>query len=106
VQRGWPLRGRVTGKRGCLFFNQRGYRLVGHDRRDHGRSRYSRLDGPHTNIHTDDLAVLSEALDLKNAIDVGHLPQWRSRSIGPVTRQQAHGLGRTNLFGVTPDVKD
>jgi len=54
-----------------LFFGQRGYRVIAHDRRGHGRSSQT-WDGNEMNTYADDLAALTEKLDLKNAIHVGH----------------------------------
>ena len=67
---GWPLTaddwdGQMT------FFGQRGYRVIAHDRRGHGRSTQT-WDGNDMDTYADDLAVLTEKLDLKNAIHVGH----------------------------------
>ena len=54
-----------------LFFGQRGYRVIAHDRRGHGRSSQT-WDGNEMDTYADDLAALFEKLDLKNAIMVGH----------------------------------
>jgi non-heme chloroperoxidase len=54
-----------------LFFGQRGYRVIAHDRRGHGRSGQT-WDGNEMNTYADDLAQLFDALDLKDAIMVGH----------------------------------
>jgi non-heme chloroperoxidase len=48
-----------------------GYRAIAHDRRGHGRSSQP-WDGNEMNTYADDLAALTEALDLKDAIHVGH----------------------------------
>ena len=54
-----------------LFFGQRGYRVIAHDRRGHGRSTQT-WDGNEMNTYADDLGALFEKLDLKDAIMVGH----------------------------------
>jgi non-heme chloroperoxidase len=54
-----------------LFFGQRGYRVIAHDRRGHGRSDQT-WDGNEMDTYADDLATLFEKLDLKDAIMVGH----------------------------------
>src|SRR5258708_36987626 len=54
-----------------LFFGQRGYGVIAHDRRGHGRSSQT-WDGNEMDTYADDLAALFEALDLNNAIMVGH----------------------------------
>src|SRR6202007_3387251 len=54
-----------------LFFGQQGYRVIAHDRRGHGRSTQT-WDGNDMDTYADDLAALTQKLDLKNAIHVGH----------------------------------
>jgi non-heme chloroperoxidase len=67
---GWPLSADDWDGQ-MLFFGQRGYRVIAHDRRGHGRSTQT-WDGNEMNTYADDLAALFEALDLKDAIMVGH----------------------------------
>ena len=67
---GWPLSG-DDWENQVLFFGQRGYRVIAHDRRGHGRSGQT-WDGNDMDTYADDLAALFEALDLKNVIMVGH----------------------------------
>jgi len=67
---GWPLTADDWDGQ-MLFFGQRGYRVIAHDRRGHGRSTQT-WDGNEMNTYADDLAALTEKLDLKNAIYVGH----------------------------------
>jgi non-heme chloroperoxidase len=67
---GWPLSSDDWDGQ-MLFFLQHGYRVVAHDRRGHGRS--SQVATGHDMDHyADDLAAVTEHLDLKNAIHVGH----------------------------------
>jgi non-heme chloroperoxidase len=54
-----------------LFFGQHGYRVIAHDRRGHGRSTQT-WDGNDMDTYADDLAQLTEKLDLRDAIHVGH----------------------------------
>ena len=67
---GWPLCADAFEDQ-MFFLSSRGYRCIAHDRRGHGRS-----DQPWTgndlDTYADDLAALVEALDLKEAILVGH----------------------------------
>jgi non-heme chloroperoxidase len=67
---GWPLSADDWDSQ-MLFFGQRGYRVIAHDRRGHGRSTQT-WDGNEMNTYADDLAALTEKLDLKDAIHVGH----------------------------------
>ena len=67
---GWPLTADDWDGQ-MLFFGQRGYRVIAHDRRGHGRSSQT-WDGNEMDTYSDDLAALFEALDLNNVIMVGH----------------------------------
>src|SRR5215469_6865280 len=67
---GWPLSGDDWDTQ-MLFFLKHGYRVIAHDRRGHGRSSQTG-DGHDMNHYAADLAALTEHLDLKNAIHVGH----------------------------------
>jgi len=67
---GWPLSADDWDAQ-MLYFGERGYRVIAHDRRGHGRSTQT-WDGNEMNTYADDLAALTEKLDLKNAIHVGH----------------------------------
>ena len=67
---GWPLSADDWDAQ-MLFFGQHGYRVIAHDRRGHGRSTQT-WDGNEMDTYADDLAALTEKLDLKNAIHVGH----------------------------------
>jgi non-heme chloroperoxidase len=72
-----------------LFLASRGYRCIAHDRRGHGRSSQP-WNGNEMDTYADDLAALVEALDVKNAIHVGH-----STGGGEVARYIGrHGTGR------------
>ena len=67
---GWPLSADDWDTH-MLFFKQHGYRVIAHDRRGHGRSSQPG-DGHDMDHYADDLAALTEQLDLKDAIHVGH----------------------------------
>ena len=67
---GWPLTADDWDGQ-MLFFGQRGYRVIAADRRGHGRSTQT-WEGNDMDTYADDLAALTEKLDLKNAIHVGH----------------------------------
>src|SRR6266853_28407 len=67
---GWPLSADDWDTQ-MLFFLNHGYRVIAHDRRGHGRS--SQTGGGHDMDHyAGDLAALTEHLDLKEAVHVGH----------------------------------
>ena len=67
---GWPLNSDAWDGQ-MLFLVQKGFRVVAHDRRGHGRSSQA-SSGNDMNGYADDLAAVIEALDLKNATLVGH----------------------------------
>jgi non-heme chloroperoxidase len=67
---GWPLNADAWDEQ-LFFFASNGYRAIAHDRRGHGRSSQT-WTGNDMNTYADDLAALTEALDLKNAIHIGH----------------------------------
>lgn len=67
---GWPLNADAWDGQ-MLFLAQNGYRAVAHDRRGHGRSSQA-SSGNDMNTYADDLAAVIEALDLKDAMLVGH----------------------------------
>jgi non-heme chloroperoxidase len=67
---GWPLTADDWDAQ-MFFFGQHGFRVIAHDRRGHGRSTQT-WDGNEMDTYADDLAALTEKLDLKNAIHVGH----------------------------------
>jgi non-heme chloroperoxidase len=85
---GWPLNSDAWD--GQMFFlAQNGFRVVAHDRRGHGRSSQP-FSGNDMDGYADDLAAVIEALDLKDAVLVGH-----STGGGEVVRYIArHGKER------------
>jgi non-heme chloroperoxidase len=96
---GWPLTADDWDAQ-MMFFGTRGYRVIAHDRRGHGRSTQT-WDGNEMNTYADDLKTLVDALDLKEAIHVGH-----STGGGEVTRFLGrHGASRAAkavLIGAVP----
>jgi non-heme chloroperoxidase len=67
---GWPLDSDAWDDQ-MMFLADRGYRVIAHDRRSHGRSSQT-WNGNDMDTYADDLAALFEALDLKDATMVGH----------------------------------
>ncbi|HZW90173.1 MAG TPA: alpha/beta hydrolase [Myxococcaceae bacterium] len=67
---GWPLSADDWDTQ-MLFFLSKGYRVIAHDRRGHGRSSQV-ADGHDMDHYADDLAAVTAHLDLKDAIHVGH----------------------------------
>jgi non-heme chloroperoxidase len=85
---GWPLSADDWDNQ-MMFFLSKGYRVIAHDRRGHGRSSQTSA-GNDMDTYAADVAELVAALDLRNAIHIGH-----STGGGEVTRYVAqHGNGR------------
>ncbi|MCF6367461.1 alpha/beta fold hydrolase [Rhizobium halophilum] len=99
---GWPLSSDDWDAQ-MLFFLGKGYRVIAHDRRGHGRS--SQTDtGNEMDTYAADVAALVSHLDLRNAIHVGH-----STGGGEVARYVARygGNGRVAkavLLGAVPPI--
>src|SRR5205807_8866033 len=67
---GWPLNADAWDDQSVLVASN-GFRAIAHDRRGHGRSSQP-WSGNEMDTYADDLAELIEALDLRNAVHVGH----------------------------------
>jgi len=96
---GWPLSADAWEDQ-MLFLGEHGYRVIAHDRRGHGRSSQP-WTGNDLDTYADDLAALVSALDLRDALHVGH-----STGGGEVARYIArHGTQRVAkavLIGAIP----
>jgi non-heme chloroperoxidase len=96
---GWPLTADAWDDQ-MVFLASHGYRCIAHDRRGHGRSSQP-WTGNDMDTYADDLAALVSALDLQNAIHVGH-----STGGGEVARYIGrHGTKRVAkavLIGAVP----
>lgn len=98
---GWPLSSDDWDAQ-MLFFVQKGYRVIAHDRRGHGRS--SQVpDGHDMDHYAADAFAVVEALDLRNAVHIGH-----STGGGEVARYIGrHGTKRVAkavLIGAVPPI--
>jgi len=96
---GWPLSADDWDNQ-MLFFLGKGFRVVAHDRRGHGRSEQV-SDGHDMDHYAADVAAVVDHLDLRNTIHIGH-----STGGGEATRYVArHGKGRVSklaLIGAVP----
>ena len=98
---GWPLTADAFEDQ-MFFLASRGYRVIAHDRRGHGRSSQP-WQGNDMDTYADDLAELVQTLDLKDVVHVGH-----STGGGEVVRYIGrHGTKRVAkavLIGAVPPV--
>jgi len=84
---GWPLSADDWDAQ-LMFFLAKGFRVIAHDRRGHGRSTQT-VDGNEMDTYASDVAQLAAHLDLKGAVHIGH-----STGGGEVARYVArHGAG-------------
>jgi non-heme chloroperoxidase len=102
---GWPLSADAWDSQ-MLFLASHGYRAIAHDRRGHGRSSQP-WTGNDMDTYADDLATVTDKLDLKNAVHVGH-----STGGGEVVRyiytprQEAGREGRLDRCRTAADAED
>ena len=98
---GWPLSADDWDNQ-MLFFLSEGFRVIAHDRRGHGRSDQTDTGNDMT-TYAEDVAELARALDLKNAIHIGH-----STGGGEVARYVAHAekgrVAKAVLMGAVPPI--
>jgi non-heme chloroperoxidase len=98
---GWPLSADDWDNQ-MLFFLSQGYRVIAHDRRGHGRSDQTDT-GNEMDTYAADVVSLAEALDLKNAIHIGH-----STGGGEVARYVARAekgrVAKAALLGAVPPI--
>jgi non-heme chloroperoxidase len=99
---GWPLSADDWDNQ-MLFFLDKGYRVIAHDRRGHGRSTQT-ATGNEMDTYAADIAALVAHLDLKDAVHIGH-----STGGGEVARYVARygGEGRVAkavLIGAVPPI--
>jgi non-heme chloroperoxidase len=99
---GWPLSADDWDAQ-LMFFLAKGFRVIAHDRRGHGRSSQT-FDGNEMDTYAADVAQLAAHLDLKGAVHIGH-----STGGGEVARYVArHGGGgrvaKAVLIGAVPPV--
>jgi len=99
---GWPLSADDWDAQ-LIYFLSKGFRVIAHDRRGHGRSSQTH-DGNEMDTYAADVAALAEYLNLRDAVHIGH-----STGGGEVARYVAeHGRGgrvaKAVLIGAVPPV--
>ncbi|MGV9964372.1 alpha/beta fold hydrolase [Streptomyces olivaceus] len=98
---GWPLSSDDWDAQ-MLFFLSHGYRVVAHDRRGHGRS--GQPSGGHDmDTYAADVAALTDALDLRDAVHIGH-STGGGEVARYVARAKAGRVAKAVLVGAVPPV--
>jgi non-heme chloroperoxidase len=98
---GWPLSGDDWDNQ-MMFFLEQGYRVIAHDRRGHGRSSQT-ATGNEMDTYAADVAELAEALDLKNAVHIGH-STGGGEVAHYVARAKPGRVAKAVLIGAVPPV--
>ena len=97
---GWPLSADDWDNQ-MMFFLGKGFRVIAHDRRGHGRSTQTDT-GNEMDTYAEDVKALARALDLKNAIHVGH-STGGGEAAHYAARAEAGRVSKVVLMGaVTP----
>jgi len=98
---GWPLSADDWDAQ-MLFFLAKGYRVIAHDRRGHGRSTQTE-NGNDMDTYVDDVKQLAKHLDLRDAVHIGH-----STGGGEVTRYAARAekgrIAKAVLIDAVPPI--
>lgn len=98
---GWPLSADDWDNQLMFFLNQ-GYRVIAHDRRGHGRSTQTDT-GNDMDTYAEDVRLLARALDLRNAIHVGH-STGGGEATHYVARAEPGRVARLVLIGAVPPI--
>lgn len=98
---GWPLSADDWDNQ-MLFFLGEGYRVIAHDRRGHGRSTQTDT-GNEMDTYAADVAELVNALDLKDAIHVGH-STGGGEVAHYVARAEPGRVAKAVLIGAVPPI--
>jgi non-heme chloroperoxidase len=98
---GWPLSSDDWDAQLLYFVNQ-GYRVIAHDRRGHGRS--AQVSDGHDMYHyAADMEAVVEALDLKNAVHIGH-STGGGEVVHYVARAKPGRVAKAVLIGAVPPI--
>jgi non-heme chloroperoxidase len=98
---GWPLSADDWDNQ-MMFFLEKGYRVIAHDRRGHGRSTQT-ATGNEMDTYAADVIELAAALDLKNAVHVGH-STGGGEVAHYVARAERGRVAKAVLVGAVPPV--
>ncbi|MDR6627727.1 alpha/beta hydrolase [Caulobacter segnis] len=98
---GWPLSSDDWDAQ-MMFFLLKGYRVIAHDRRGHGRSTQTDT-GNEMDTYAADVIALTDHLDLKNAIHVGH-STGGGEAIHYAARAKPGRVAKVVLIGAVPPI--
>jgi non-heme chloroperoxidase len=98
---GWPLSADDWDNQ-MMFFLGKGFRVIAHDRRGHGRSTQTDT-GNEMDTYAEDVAELAEKLDLKSAIHVGH-STGGGEVVRYVARSKKGRVSKAVIIGAVPPV--
>ncbi|MGN6519891.1 MAG: alpha/beta fold hydrolase [Dokdonella sp.] len=98
---GWPLSADDWDNQ-MLFFLSKGFRVIAHDRRGHGRSTQT-WDGNEMDTYAADVQELADHLDLKGAIHVGH-STGGGEVAHYVARAKPGRVAKAVLIGAVPPI--
>ncbi|WP_366142098.1 alpha/beta hydrolase [uncultured Roseobacter sp.] len=96
---GWPLSSDDWDNQ-MLFFASKGYRVIAHDRRGHGRSGQTDI-GHDMDTYAADVAALASELDLQNAVHIGH-STGGGEAARYVARAEPGRVAKAALLGAIP----
>jgi len=98
---GWPLSADDWDNQ-LMFFLGHGYRVIAHDRRGHGRSTQTD-SGNEMDTYAEDVIQLARALDLRNAVHVGH-STGGGEATHYVARADPGRVAKLVLIGAVPPI--
>jgi non-heme chloroperoxidase len=98
---GWPLSADDWDNQ-MMFFLEKGFRVIAHDRRGHGRSTQTDT-GNEMDTYAADVIALAAALNLKNAFHVGH-STGGGEAVHYAARAEAGRVGKVVIIGAVPPV--
>ncbi|MBB3311880.1 non-heme chloroperoxidase [Rhizobium sp. BK196] len=98
---GWPLSADDWDNQ-MMFFLEKGFRVIAHDRRGHGRSTQT-FEGNEMDTYAADVAALTDHLDLKNAVHIGH-STGGGEVVHYVARAKEGRVAKAVIIGAVPPV--
>jgi len=98
---GWPLSADDWDNQ-MMFFLEKGFRVIAHDRRGHGRSSQT-WTGNEMDTYAADVAELTDALDIKGAIHIGH-STGGGEAVHYVARAKPGRVAKAVIIGAVPPI--